>query len=233
MHRHSFAQPSDVDVELILAVDASGSVDDAEFALQMGGIAAAFRDPEVRAAIDQGVTGRIAVALEIWAEARLPKDISDWYLIHDEASAERFARVAETFPRRAMGGTGIGRAIIIAVDQFDKNDFIAPRRVIDISGDGRETTTRDWSIVPELARIKADRQGIAINGLAILSDDRELDTYYRRKVITGTDSFVLTASDFTDFAASMRRKLIREISYQPPTSMTPRPPWPHRQAATR
>ena len=209
------AEPTEVDLELVLAVDASGSVDDAEFALQMGGIARAFRDPDVQRAIADGVYGRIAVALEVWAEARLPKDISDWHLINDASSARQFARVVETFPRRAIGGTGIGRAIIIAVNLFEKNAYSSFRRVIDISGDGRETTSRDWSIVPELARFKADSQGVTINGLAILSDDPGLEEYYRRNVITGADSFVISASTFADFADAMRRKLIREIRYRP------------------
>jgi hypothetical protein len=212
------AQSTEVDLELVLAVDASGSVDDAEFALQMGGIASAFRDPDVQGAIADGIHGRIAVALEVWAEARLPKDISDWYLVDGPSSAGEFARIAETFPRRAMGGTGIGRAIIIAVNLFEKNAYTSFRRVIDISGDGRETTSRDWSIVPELARFKADSHGVTINGLAILSDDAGLEDYYRRNVITGADAFVITAASFTDFAAAMRCKLIREIRYQPRTS---------------
>lgn len=218
-----------VDLELVLAIDASGSVNDAEFALQMGGIAAAFRHPEVHAAIADGAYGAIAVAIEVWAEASLPKDVSDWHLIDSPESAAAFAALAEGFPRRPIGGTGIGRAIVIAVDLILRNRYEAIRRVIDISGDGKETTTRDWSIVPHLARVKAERYGVTINGLAILSDDPDLDVYYRRNVISGSGAFVVSAADFEDFSSAMRRKLVREISYRPKLSLRPRAGPPSRQ----
>lgn len=215
------AQLREVDLELVLAVDASGSVDDDEFALQMGGIAAAFRHPDVHAAIAEGVHRAIAVTIEVWAEASLPKDVSDWYLIDSPQSALAFAALAEGFPRRAFGGTGIGRAIVIAVDLITRNQYDSLRRVIDISGDGRETTSRDWSITPELARFKAEHFGVTINGLAILSDDAGLADYYRRNVVSGSESFVMSVERFEDFAEAMRLKLIREIRYQPKLSKAP------------
>lgn len=209
---------TEVDLELVLAVDASGSVDDREFDLQMTGIARAFRHPDVLAAIGEGPLGRIAVVVEVWAEARLPKDSSNWFVVHDAESAEQFAQTVENFPRTPIGGTGIGRAIIAAVNLFDRNEFFAWRRVIDISGDGKETTTRDWSIVPELARIQAVKRGITINGLAILSDDPNLAAYYIENVIIGTDAFVMEAATFEDFSLAIRRKLIREINQRPQLS---------------
>lgn len=215
------AQLREVDLELVLAVDASGSVDDQEFALQMGGIAAAFRHADVHAAIAEGAHRTIAVTIEVWAEASLPKDVSDWHLIDSPESARAFAALAESFPRRAFGGTGIGRAVVIAVDLITRNRYDAVRRVIDISGDGRETTSRDWSITPELARFKADRFGVTINGLAILSDDPELADYYRRNVVSGSEAFVMSVANFNDFAEAMRMKLIREIRYRPKLSGTP------------
>ena len=140
-----------------------------------------------------------------------------------------FAVLAEGFPRRPIGGTGIGRAIVIAVDLILRNRYEAIRRVIDISGDGKETTTRDWSIVPHLARVKAERYGVTINGLAILSDDPDLEVYYRRNVISGSGAFVVSAANFEDFSSAMRRKLVREIRYRPKLSLRPRAGRPSRQ----
>ena len=105
-----------VDLELLLAVDASGSVDAEEFRLQLGGIAQAFADPEIQEAIATGPLGRIAVALMIWSDARSKKPISPWMLIDDKASAEGFGDLVMTqLSRRkaflGKGGTGIGAAI--------------------------------------------------------------------------------------------------------------------------
>src|SRR4029079_6509820 len=55
------------DLELIIAVDVSLSMDLDEQRLQRDGYVAAFRDPEVHKAIPAGAHGRIAVAYLEWA----------------------------------------------------------------------------------------------------------------------------------------------------------------------
>ncbi len=85
----------------------------------------------------------------------------------DAASAQGLARLVESFPRRVRGGTGIGEAVAFSARQFDKNGLTGTRRVIDLSGDGSETTARDFVITPNLARVFALNRGIAINALAI------------------------------------------------------------------
>jgi hypothetical protein len=188
-----------VDLQLVVAVDASGSVDDREYALQLGGIAAAFRDARVLWAIAEGPTGRIGVALVGWAESNRPKAASRWHIIDDAASAETFARTVETFGRQFGGGTGIGRAMTFSVTLLERSGLASPRRVIDISGDGRETTFREWSVPPEQARHAAIDRGITINGLAILSEDPDLEAYYARAVIAGPGAFVMTAATIVVF----------------------------------
>lgn len=211
-----------VDLELILAVDASGSVDPREYALQMSGIAAAFRDDEVIAAIQSGPLARIGVAVVIWSESRRPKDLIPWQVVSDPASAAAFARTVETHPRNIPdGGTGIGRAVLYAVSLFDRNTLSSSRHVIDVSGDGRETTFREYSVPPAQARSRAISRGITVNGLAILTDDSELTEYYRSEVVGGTDAFAMSAASYDDFATAMRRKLIREIDYRPIISRLP------------
>lgn len=205
-----------VDLELILAVDASGSVDPREYALQMSGIAAAFRDDEVIAAIQSGPLARIGVAVVIWSESRRPKDLIPWQVVSDRASAAAFAHTVETHPRNIPdGGTGIGRAVLYAISLFDRNALASARQVIDVSGDGRETTFREFSVPPAQARSRAISRGITVNGLAILTDDSELTEYYRREVVGGADAFAMSAASYDDFAVAMRRKLIREIDYRP------------------
>ena len=201
-----------VDLQLVVAVDASGSVDDREYALQLGGIAAAFRDARVLRAIAEGPTGRIGVALVGWAESNRPKAASRWHIVDDAASAEIFARTVETFGRPVGGGTGIGRAMTFSVTLLERSGLAGTRRVIDISGDGRETTFREWSVPPEQARHAAIDRGITINGLAILSEDPDLEAYYARSVIAGPGAFVMTVATIEDFSIAMRTKLIREIT---------------------
>ena len=208
-----------VDVELVIAVDSSASIDSREFAFQMAGIAAAFRDPEVVAAIGSGPQRRIAVAAIFWAESGYPVDVTPWQVLADAADAEGFADLMEHWPRRIEGGTGIGTAIFHGVKQLENNAFEGRRRIIDISGDGRETAMRDFYITSPQARAMAVSRGITINGLAILNDEPDLDRYYYENVTGGPDSFIMVAHEIEDFAEAMRRKLIREFEYRPLISL--------------
>ena len=204
-----------VDVELVIAVDSSASIDEREFALQLAGIAAAFRDPEVVTAIGSGPRNRVAVMAIFWAESGYPSDTTPWHVLADAADAERFARLMERWPRRVEGGTGIGTAVLNGVKQLEYNAIQGKRRIIDISGDGRETTMREFFITSPQARAMAISRGITINGLAILNDEPDLDRYYRENVTGGPGSFVMIAREIEDFAEAMRRKLIREFEYRP------------------
>ncbi len=204
-----------VDLELVLAVDASGSVDESEFALQLGGVAQGFRDPAVREAIRRGPAGRIAVNLIAWAEHGMPKSETGWHQISDEASANRFAAVVEGFVRDQNGATGLGEGIAASVRSITENGLDAPRRVIDVSGDGRETPAREYVVLLPQARAMSLAHGIVVNGLAISNAEADLAAYYRSELQAGPGSFVMEARDYADFAEAMRRKLLREIEYRP------------------
>ena len=207
------ARAEDVDLELVLAVDASGSVDETEFQLQIQGIAEAFRDEAVQSAVGSGPTGRIAVALVIWADATQIPDKSDWFVLRDRTSANAFADAVSQFPRRVEGGTGIGSAITYSVRMIGANRFDAPRRVVDVSGDGVETPAReDLTVLLPQARATAAANDVVVNGLAIVNEVRELDDYYRQNVIIGHDSFVMKSQNYDDFREAIRSKLLREIS---------------------
>ncbi|MCB1377807.1 MAG: DUF1194 domain-containing protein [Alphaproteobacteria bacterium] len=214
------AQAQPVDLELVLAVDASGSVDELEYRLQLDGIAAGFRDPEVRQAIRSGPEGRIAVNMLVWAEHVWPKDTTGWWLLATDADAEEFARQVEGLPRRQNGATGLGEGLAAAVRTIASNTFIGRRRVVDVSGDGRETPAREFVVLVPQARAMAIGHGVTVNGLAIINEEPDLATYYRGQMQTGDGSFVIEARDYQDFAEAMRRKLLREIEHRPNLSRT-------------
>ncbi len=211
------AKAQDVDLELLLAVDASGSVSQAEFELQLGGIANAFRDPEIVRAIETGSLERIAVSLMLWSDGRSRKVNSDWVIVDGPLTAELFAQtvLAQVKRRKSFlgrGGTGIGAAIGHGVKLIERNGISAIRRVIDVSGDGHETPLAfgEAMALPEALR-RARRGDVTINGLAILSDDPNLLTYYKARVIRGPASFAIAADGFEDFARAIKIKLLREI----------------------
>lgn len=202
-----------VDVELVLAVDASGSVNPREFQLQLSGIANAFRDTSIQQAIVSGRHQRIAVSLLVWSDAAFNVYSTDWYILSDAQSAEGFARIVEGYPKREGGGTGIGNGLAFAVRSITGNDIEGTRRIVDVSGDGPETPPwfGEGIILPQ-ARLLAQRYQVTVNGLAILNDFSKLDVWYRENVKTGAGSFVMRAADYEDFAIAIREKLWREIT---------------------
>ncbi len=203
--------PVPVDLELVLAVDVSGSVDPPEYELQTRGLAQAFRDPEVQAALQAPGRRGIAVALVQWS-GRFQQDVAiDWTLVHDAPSAEAFARRIETMERRFQAETGIANALAFAIRQLQQNRFTGGRQVIDISGDGPSNVGAD----PDPVRDAAAAARITINGLAIVNEEPTVDLYYADHVIGGPDAFLMVARNFDDFAQAIRRKLLREIESSP------------------
>lgn len=203
------------DLELVLAIDASGSVDEAEFRLQMQGIAQAFRDPQIIKAIKSGPSQHIAVCLVVWAEHQVPKDISPWHVIGNEMEAERFAQLAANMPRSVNGATGMGEGLAAALREIEENGITAPRRIVDISGDGRETPAREYVVLMPQARSMAAAREVTVNGLAILGSEEGLLDWYSANVLVGSDSFIETANGYDDFARAIKRKLLREIENLP------------------
>ena len=202
------ARGTTVDLKLVLAVDTSSSVNYEEFGLQMRGLATAFQDPRVVQAIRAAGELGIAVCLMQWAGTAQQTTAIDWVHIRDADTAHRFSTVIQTTPRHfPVGATDISGAIDYGVYLMGDDRFAAPRRAIDISGDGRASA----GVEPALRRDDALRTGIAINGLAILSEEADLEGYYLRHVTGGPASFVVVADDYGDFAEAILRKLVREI----------------------
>lgn len=198
---------TEVALELVLAVDSSGSVDAAEFDLQLRGLSNAFRDRDVVAAIEASGAGGIAVAVVQWAGPGHQLVVVDWMHVRDEATAADFALRIELAGRRMFGETAIGPVLNFALGMLLTNDYVGRRRVIDVSGDGETNFGKD----PDLVRDRVVATGATINGLAILNEFPRLDRYYRQHVIGGDGAFVMSVADYNDFAAAMRAKLIQEI----------------------
>jgi hypothetical protein len=199
------------DLALVLAVDSSGSIDDAEHRLQTEGLAAAFSDPEVLTALD--AAGTVLVAAILWGEKDKPRDILGWHPIRDRFDAARFAALIESRPRVAGGMTHLGAALDAALDLLSVPGLCTERAVINVSGDGRDTGNPPWYRGDPVgaARTRATAQDVTVNGLAILSDEPDLRDYYQREVITGPGAFVMEIRGLPDFAEAIRRKIIREV----------------------
>jgi hypothetical protein len=221
------AAQSSVDLALVLAVDASGSVDHYRFELQKRGYVAAFRNPQVlRAVTSAGANGAVAVTMVQWTGPALQVHVVPWMVIKDAASAEAVAAAIDKAPRELFGGgTSISGAIDYGLSLLQVAPFKATRRVVDISGDG--SNNRGRSVTQ--ARDEAVAAGIVINGLPILALEPGLDRYFQDNVIGGPGAFVVAAKSYETFADAILKKLITEIADTPRddvqhrvTSLTPR-----------
>ncbi|MDP6788215.1 MAG: DUF1194 domain-containing protein [Rhodospirillales bacterium] len=228
------AAAQSVDLELVLAVDVSRSIDADEARLQRQGYATALTDARIIGAIRRGRLGRIAATYVEWAETQTRQVVVEWTVIDDEASARAFAsNITRAAPTLGFY-TSISGAIEFALPMFDDNGFEGRRRVIDISADGANNNGR----LVTIARDQAVAAGITINGLPIINDrpspggwppTADLDLYFQECVIGGSSAFIVVAESFAAFAAAIRRKLIIEIADLAP----PGRPLLHRVAVRR
>jgi Protein of unknown function (DUF1194) len=203
----SFAASIGVATELVLSVDASGSISNSEFNLQKQGYVNAFKDATIQNKISS-LPGGIAATLSYWSTSA--QQSVSWFHITDTASANNFADAIAATIRPFSGGTDIDNAITFAANLLDTNDFVGTRRVIDVSGDG---TNSSGINTLKAARDNAVNRGIIINGLPIGSSS--LTNYYRDNVIGGSGSFVLAANSFADFDNAIKQKIGREIATEP------------------
>ncbi len=198
-----------VDLQLVLAVDASGSVNQTRFELQRHGYASAFRNPRVVEAIAAGSSHAIAVAMVQWTGPSLHVQVIDWTRASDAKSAEALAAAIDAAPRRLFGGgTSLSGAIDYAMTMLASSPYHGSRRIIDVSGDGSNNAGRPAAT----ARDEAVRAGVVINGLPITWIEPGLDLYYRDNVIGGTGAFVVPVDSYDNFADAILNKLVTEIA---------------------
>jgi Protein of unknown function (DUF1194) len=205
-----------VDLQLVLAVDVSRSIDEIEAELQRRGYIEALTSDRVIDAILSGENRRVAICYTEWAGTHYQVVVIDWTVIDGAGAARRFADKLAEAPRTSQSWTAVGAALAHAGQRFENSGFTAKRRVIDISGDGR---TNDGPPA-EIVRDRLVAQGIVVNGLPVMMNrtnfgrppDLTLDKYYEENVIGGPGSFVVVAETFDHFGRAVRTKLVREIS---------------------
>ena len=211
---------TDVDVELSLLIDVSGSVDTTEFNLQRQGYVDAFMNSGVISAILSdagGRLGKIAVEVVYWSSSNQQDQVVGWTLLDSAGAISNFASAVATAARTSDGLTGLGSALKYAADSINTNDFDGKSKVIDVSGDGLNNS----GVTADVRRDYALSNGIdRINGIAIEGDFipgyADLTEYYKEQVIGGTNAFALTASSFDTFGAAIQQKLKAEITGETP-----------------
>lgn len=193
------------DLALVLAVDVSGSVDPAEYMIQMQGLAEALRDPVISEAL---VRGEAAVSLVQWTGSSRQDLTIPWMRLRDFDAVEAFAASVETTPRAwRMYSTAIGEALSFSAALFQAVPDCT-RRVVDVSGDG----VSNEGIEPDSLRPGLAALGVTVNALVIEPPDRDLVEYFHRNVITGPGAFAIRANGFAEYPERIRRKLLREVA---------------------
>lgn len=205
-----------VDLELVLAVDVSHSVDETDGKLQREGYVRAFLDPRVIDAVRSGKNGSIAVTYMEWSAADYQRVVVGWTLIDSKETAQTFAARLAAQPRVSQSWTSISAAIDAAAILIETNPYDGARKVIDVSGDGPNNHGRP----AKEARDEAVARGISINGLAIMRPrpawtwppEPPLDAYYTEHVVGGPNSFLVVATEPQVFPRAILQKLLREIA---------------------
>jgi Protein of unknown function (DUF1194) len=212
------AAAEEVDVELVLLADTTGSIDDAEAFFQRQSYAGAITDPRVLTAIASTMTGRIAVTYVEWAAEDAQVVVVAWAVIEGSDSTRGFAEALMVPPRMANGTNAIGAALLAGRDLIEGNDIDGIRKVIDFSGDSANNR-RGPPLAPAREAVLA--AGIIINALAVLCRDRSGQASYdlvgrcEDEIIGGAGAFVIAAESPETFTEAVVRKLVLEIATLP------------------
>jgi hypothetical protein len=215
-----FADATDVDVALVLAVDVSYSMDPDEQALQREGYVAALTSQEFLGGLRQGMHGKVAVTYFEWASVNDQKIVLPWRLIDGPARAAAVAAEIASAPYRRAYRTSISGALTFAMPLLEKSPFRGIRQVIDVSGDG----ANNQGPLVTLVRDDVIARGITINGLPIMLklpqpgsvDIDDLDVYYEDCVIGGPGAFVIPIKERARFKEAIRTKLVQEVAGRRP-----------------
>ncbi|MCB1489504.1 MAG: DUF1194 domain-containing protein [Bauldia sp.] len=218
---------TEVDVQLVLAADVSGSMGNDEMRLQRDGHVEALRSPDVLSAITSGPLGRVAVSYVEWAGPRTQNVVVPWTVLSDRESVRAFTERLAMAPLRNSGsGTSVSGGLLFSAALFEVSGFRSYRRIIDISGDG----VSDQGPPITDARDEVVGHHIVINGLSIQFEDigsegpyayfherdkEDVHAYYRDRVIGGPGAFAISVDKPESFVTALRRKLVLEIARGP------------------
>ena len=205
----------EVDLELVLAADGSGSIDDEELRLQREGYARAVAHPRVQSAIKSGFLGKITIAYVEWGGPESQHTIVDWTVIDGPESAATFGAKLVAAPRAAISYNSISNAIVYSQNLIETNNYAGLRRIIDVSADAG-----NFGGIPiSVARAQAISAGITINGLAISRPGSTrpfrgipLEAHFARDIVGGPGAFVVTVDETISFADAVIKKLVLEIA---------------------
>ncbi|NKB49885.1 MAG: DUF1194 domain-containing protein [Alphaproteobacteria bacterium] len=210
----------EVDLELVLAADGSGSIDDEELRLQREGYARALAHPKVLSAIGSGFLGKIAIAYVEWGGPDSQHTIVDWTVVDGLESAAAFGAKLVAAPRAAVSYNSISNAIVYSQNLIESNDYAGLRRIIDVSADAGNL----GGVPLAFAREQALAAGITINGLAISRPGSTrpfrgitLEAHFAQDVVGGPGAFVVTVDETLSFADAVIKKLVLEIASKPHT----------------
>jgi Ca-activated chloride channel homolog len=201
-----------VDLALVLAVDGSASVTYDEFNLICGGMARAFRDPDVVKGLTAGPNRASLCCLLLWSGHGAQAVPIPWTRLTSEHEVSDFADAIDNMSRSVHAGeTALGEALLASLRLLTEAPAPSSRQVVDVIGDGRSND----GVPPAPIRDRMVAAGVTINGLCILHEEPDLLQSYEREVIGGPGAFALICPDYPAFAEAMRRKLLREISTEP------------------
>jgi Ca-activated chloride channel homolog len=201
-----------VDLALVLAVDGSASVSYDEFNLICGGMARAFRDPDVVKGLTAGPNRASLCCLLLWSGHGAQAVPIPWTRLTSEHEVSDFADAIDNMSRSVHAGeTALGEALLASLRLLAEAPASSSRQVVDVIGDGRSNV----GVHPAPIRDRMVTAGVTINGLCILHEEPDLLESYTREVIGGPGAFALICLDYPAFAEAMRRKLLREISTEP------------------
>lgn len=199
---------------LVLAIDSSASVTPGRWQVQLNGYVQAFKSPEVIEAIRLYGDEGIGVAVFAFGETGQQKVFAEWFRVYDAASALALSAFLSSAERPFKGGTSVAKAVSFGTDFFSIAPFKSERRVLDISGDGKNTDPSPTPVMLSKMRERALAQGITINGLPILGNEADIEEYYQKYVAGGVGSFCITVKnpdDEVEFGRAIIQKMTREI----------------------
>ncbi|MFQ6553116.1 DUF1194 domain-containing protein [Aestuariibius insulae] len=200
---------------LVLALDISGSVDQAEHSLQRRGLAAALNSDDVRAVLLKDIENPVRFSVFEWSGPGDQQTISDWLQVDSDAALDQLIQRIETAPRVAANpSTALGQAMLHGGELLTSQPCW--QLTLDISGDGVSNTG------PRPQDVDLD-PAITVNGLVIKTTPApigrrireqtdELEVYFETNVVRGDLSFIEIANGFEDYERAMRRKLLRELT---------------------
>lgn len=208
-----------VDTELSLVIDASGSIGQTDFDLQLLGYANAFRDASIQSLILDTSNGRLgSIAVNAITFSTNATEAIGFTLLDSAASINAFADQIETIAY-TLGWTNTGAGMTLAHNTMLANNFDGTRRVVDVSTDGNpflpgsqggqaaalaQTIAARNLLLTQVDQINAIGVGNGYNPAIINSH-----------IIGGTDAFLIEATDFNGFGIAIREKLEREIIPSP------------------